>query len=125
IAGNLPVAGPWLQKVIVGGPVYGHHTLTRFYALHVGVLPPLVILLTMAHLTVFRRHGVTHPKHPVGAGWFWPDQAFRDMVVSMLIFGVMLSLVLYSHGHRIEAAEPTAGTESVQASSPSLYERWA
>ncbi len=125
IAGNLPGAGPWLQKVIVGGPVYGHHTLTRFYALHVGVLPPLVILLTIAHLTVFRRHGVTHPKNPVGTGWFWPDQAFRDLVVSMLIFGVMLSLVLYGHGHKIEAAEPTTGTEAVQASTSTLYGRWA
>ncbi len=122
IAGNLPVAGPWLQKVIVGGPVYGHHTLTRFYALHVGVLPPLVILLTIAHLTVFRRHGVTYPKHAVGEGWFWPDQAFRDMIVSLLIFGIMLGLVLYGHAHKVEAAEPTAGTEILPSSG---YERWA
>ena len=47
------------MKVVVGGSQYGNHTLTRFYALHVGVLPPLVIILTIAHLTVFRRHGVT------------------------------------------------------------------
>ena len=85
IAGNLPVAGPYVQKIVVGGPVYGHHTLTRFYALHVGVLPPLVILLTIAHLTVFRRHGVTYPNNAVGQGWFWPDQAFRDMLMSMLM----------------------------------------
>src|SRR6516162_6795615 len=91
IAGNLPVAGTWLQKIIVGGPVYGNHTLTRFYALHVGIMPPLVIVLIIAHLTVFRRHGVTVSVAPVpdklaephrksgGDGWFWPDQAFRDM----------------------------------------------
>src|SRR6266853_5053018 len=60
IAGHQPVIGPYLQKVIVGGPVYGHHTLTRFYALHTAVLPPLVIALIIGHLVVFRRHGVTH-----------------------------------------------------------------
>src|SRR5262249_61787213 len=57
IAGNLPVVGPWLAKVVVGGSEYGHHTVTRFYALHVGILPPLVVALVIAHLVVFRRHG--------------------------------------------------------------------
>src|SRR5207244_10875891 len=66
IAGNLPVLGPWVQKVIVGGPAYGHQTLTRFYAIHVGILPALVIILTVLHLTVFRRHGVTTPRKAVG-----------------------------------------------------------
>jgi ubiquinol-cytochrome c reductase cytochrome b subunit len=117
IAGNLPVIGPWQQKIIVGGPVYGHHTLTRFYTLHVGILPPLVILLTIAHLTVFRRHGVTTPRNAQGGGWFWPDQAFRDLLVSLLIFGIMLSLVVWGHGHKIDA--PGSGDES------SLYERVA
>ena len=60
IAGNQPVIGPWLQKIIVGGPTYGHHTLTRFYTLHVAILPPLVIVFIILHLVVFRRHGVTH-----------------------------------------------------------------
>ncbi len=129
IAGNLPILGPWLQKIIVGGPVYGHHTLTRFYTLHVGVLPPLVILLVAAHLTVFRRHGVTTPKNAPGEGWFWPDQAFRDMLVSMVIFGILLSLVLWGHGHKIESpikSDPlAAASDSSATSEPSLYERWA
>ncbi len=136
IAGNLPRVGADLQKIIVGGPAYGHHTLTRFYALHVGIMPPLVIVLIIAHLTVFRRHGVTTGRnegvacfrgHEVGErpdvvqpgprkhdtadnqgdGWFWPDQAFKDMVASMLIFAVMLGLVIYGFGHKIDA--PTEG----------------
>src|SRR5262249_54823482 len=102
IAGNQPVIGPKLQKIIVGGPVYGHHTLTRFFPLPVGVLPALVVVLIIAHLTVFRRHGVTTPAslrvQPGGRqreGWFWPDQAFRDLLVSLGVFAVLLSLVLW------------------------------
>lgn len=116
IAGNLPVAGAWLQKIIVGGPAYGHHTLTRFYALHVGIMPALIIVLIIAHLAVFRRHGVTvsirdaersaAPSAP-GHGWFWPDQAFKDMVASLVIFAVMLGLVIYGFGHKIDG--PTEG----------------
>lgn len=107
IAGNLPVLGPWIQKIVVGGPTYGHHTLSRFYTLHVAILPPLVIVLTILHMVVFRRHGVTHPKNPVGQGEFWPDQAFRDMIVGLAIFGIMLALVLFGHGHAVAEPRPT------------------
>ena len=135
IAGNLPVVGPWLSKVIVGGPEYGNHTLTRFYALHVGLLPPLVIVLIIVHLAVFRRHGVTHgippsaddpegkPAPSKADGWFWPDQAFRDLLVGLLIFGVMLGLVLWGHGHEIKVAAPSA--DSAPTSARGVYERWA
>jgi ubiquinol-cytochrome c reductase cytochrome b subunit len=103
IMANLPLLGPFLQKVVVGGPEYGHHTLTHFYALHVGILPPLMIVLIIAHLAVFRRHGVTAPANAQGEGMFWPAQAFKDMVVSMIIFGIMLALVVFGgHGNAIE-----------------------
>src|SRR5262249_42895964 len=107
IAGNLPGFGATLSKIIVGGPGYGNHTRARFYALHVGVLPPLVIVLTIAHLVVFRRHGVTPPANAPGEGWFWPDQAVRDMLVCIVIFGVMLGLVVYGHGHEITSRTAT------------------
>lgn len=135
IMGNLPGAGPWLQKIVVGGPVYGHHTLTRFFTLHVAILPPLIVVFVIAHLSVFRRHGVTvslvtvptnekgEPTASVEAsarrahveasaqrankadGWFWPDQAFRDMAVSMVVFGLMIVLVLWGHGHKVESPD--------------------
>src|SRR5438105_11588545 len=34
IAGNIPLIGGFLRQIVVGGPEYGNHTLTRFYALH-------------------------------------------------------------------------------------------
>ena len=112
IMANVPLIGPLLQKLVVGGPEYGHHTLTHFYALHVGILPPLMIVLIIAHLAVFRRHGVTAPANAQGEGMFWPAQAFKDMVVSMLIFAVMLSLVLFGgHGNAIETPPPAEGNE--------------
>jgi ubiquinol-cytochrome c reductase cytochrome b subunit len=122
IAANVPGIGPGVQKLIVGGPAYGHHTLTRFFTLHVGVLPPLVIVLIIAHLAVFRRHGVTTSPRAQGEGWFWPDQAFRDMAVSMAVFIVMLLLACGTfgrHGHALQETTAStaahAGTESPRA----------
>jgi quinol-cytochrome oxidoreductase complex cytochrome b subunit/mono/diheme cytochrome c family protein len=116
IVGSLPGAGGFVRKIIVGGPEYGHHTLTRFYALHVGFFPLLIILLLTFHVAVFRRHGVTAPSYAekVEGGWFWPDQAFRDLVVALLVFAIMLTLVLVGHGQKMASLEDKG-----------LYERWA
>ena len=35
----VPFVGKEAQQVVLGGSEYGHHTLTRFFALHAGVLP--------------------------------------------------------------------------------------
>ena len=117
ITANLPAVGPWLQRIVVGGPEYGHHTLARFYALHVVVLPSLVIGLIALHIFVFRRHGVTAPKNAVGEGWFWPDQAFRDMLVGLVILAVLVAVVLWGHGHAVDG--PPAFCTQLQGSSSS------
>lgn len=127
IAGNLPVLGSFLQKIAVGGPDYGHHTLTRFFALHVAVLPGIAIVLLAAHVAIFRRHGITAPKNATGEGWFWPDQAFKDLVVCMLIFAVMVGLVLKGHAAKLEptSSANSANPEATAAAPPSAYERVA
>jgi quinol-cytochrome oxidoreductase complex cytochrome b subunit/mono/diheme cytochrome c family protein len=106
IAGGIPGIGGFLRTVVVGGPEYGNHTLTRFYALHVGVIPALIVVLLIAHIAVFRRHGVTAPKDAEGEGLFWPDQAFKDMVACMIIFGIMLAIVIW--GGQGNAVDPAA-----------------
>src|SRR5215471_15176116 len=45
LLGAAPVLGPALQKLVIGGPEYGHHTLTRFFALHAGIIPGLIVVL--------------------------------------------------------------------------------
>jgi quinol-cytochrome oxidoreductase complex cytochrome b subunit len=104
IAGSLPGPGSFIKRILVGGSEYGNHTLTRFYALHVGVLPFTVIVLVVLHLTAFRRHGVTAPKDAKGeGGLFWPDQAFKDMIACLVVFGVLLGMVIWGgHGHTLE-----------------------
>lgn len=108
IAANLPVIGRTASKIIVGGTVYGHQTLTRFFAMHVGVLPLVLIGTVIAHIAVFRRHGVTHPKNATGEGWFWPDQAFKDLVACLVVFTVLVGLVVAGPGN--EAVIPAASS---------------
>lgn len=107
IAGATPKVGPWIQKVIVGGPSYGHHTLTRFFALHAGLLPALLTVLLVAHIAIFRRHGVTAPRNAVGEDTFWPQQALRDTLACLVILVGVLVLVGRSGGADLSApADP-------------------
>ncbi|MCI0684409.1 MAG: cytochrome bc complex cytochrome b subunit [Gemmataceae bacterium] len=106
IASKTPGIGEELQRFLVGGPDYGNHTLTRFFAFHVGLLPALFIILLILHLTAFRRHGVTYPRNSQGSAMFWPDQAFRDMIACLIVFGIMLALVIFGgHGNAVAVPE--------------------
>jgi ubiquinol-cytochrome c reductase cytochrome b subunit len=108
IAAITPLIGPELQKLIVGGADYGHHTLTRFFALHAGVLPGAIIVLLVGHIYLFRRHGLTakEPRRRPDAP-FWPDQVLKDAVACLAVMAAVLFLVIRSRGAELGApADP-------------------
>jgi ubiquinol-cytochrome c reductase cytochrome b subunit len=121
IASMTPVVGPALQHLLVGGSEYGHHTLTRFLALHAGVLPGGLLLLLVGHIYLFRRWGVTvregHRDPPDGR--FWPDQVLRDAVASLVVMAAVLGLVLWTGGAHL--GSPADPTEPYAAARPEWY----
>lgn len=105
IAGTLPVIGGAIQTLIVGGTEYGQATLTRFYVLHVGVLPAALLAVLVAHVALFRRHGATPP---AGAdltkkSTFYPDQLARDVAFAVLVVVSMALLTAAYHGAHLDA----------------------
>jgi ubiquinol-cytochrome c reductase cytochrome b subunit len=113
----VPLIGPGLQKIIIGGPEYGHHTLTRFFALHAGVLPATVTALVVGHVLLFRRHGLTakEPKRKADAA-FWPDQVLKDAVACLAVLATVLFLILR---HRLSGMEGPLGAELGAPADPS------
>ena len=107
--GGAPVLGPFMQKLVVGGTEYGNQTLTRFYGLHVGVLPTLLVLCLAAHIALFRKHGITAPRNAKEEGRFWPEQVFMDTVASVAVLGVLVFLVIAEGGANLDApADPSS-----------------
>jgi ubiquinol-cytochrome c reductase cytochrome b subunit len=91
-----PVAGKETQLLAVGGTEYGHHTLTRFFALHAGILPALLIVFLMMHIAVFRRHGITAHVRPGDADEaFWPRQVLFDAVGCFALLVVVLLFTVH------------------------------
>ncbi len=124
----IPYIGPSLQKVIIGGADYGHHTLTRFFALHAGVLPGMIIALLAGHIYLFRRHGITarEPKRRPDAA-FWPDQVLRDAIACLAVLAAVLFLIVRhrlfsSHGLLgADLAAPADPSEAYSAARPEWY----
>jgi ubiquinol-cytochrome c reductase cytochrome b subunit len=120
IASITPVIGPQLQRMMVGGAEYGHHTLTRFLALHAGVFPALLTLLIIGHIYLFRRHGITAKDPDRGPdGMFFPDQLLKDAVAGLAVILIVVGLVLYTHGAELGA--PADATEPYSAARPEWY----
>lgn len=97
IAGTAPVLGPWVQELL-GAPngQVGAVTFSRFYTLHVVLLPLATLALVVVHIMLVRRHGVapqpgdeTRPPKR-----FYPGQVFKDTVAIFVAFAVLFTLAI-------------------------------
>ena len=108
MAGRAPLIGPAIAHLILGGDTVGGSTLTRFYAIHVFVLPGLIFAAVGLHMWLILRHGISEmPKvdQPVDPATykeeyeqrleqtgvpFWPVAMWRDVIFSTVLVGVIL-----------------------------------
>src|SRR5881396_2704284 len=58
IASRVPVMGPWLVNLLLGGPIIAGATLSRFFALHVFVIPGLLFAAVGVHLLLVLKIGI-------------------------------------------------------------------
>jgi ubiquinol-cytochrome c reductase cytochrome b subunit len=58
ISSRIPVAGPAMVKLLLGGPIVAGATLSRFFALHVFVIPGMLIAFVAVHLLMVLKLGI-------------------------------------------------------------------
>jgi quinol-cytochrome oxidoreductase complex cytochrome b subunit len=61
ILGIVPVIGNWLLGLLRGGLEITGLTLTRFYGIHMLVLPVLAFIFLAVHFVIIRRQGISGP----------------------------------------------------------------
>src|SRR6185503_19035460 len=92
IARSTPLIGEPIAAVMRGGSELGALTLLRWYAVHVLLLPAALVLLTVTHLYLMRRHGISGPvRARQGPSQpFYPYQALRDtLAVAAVLAGLI------------------------------------
>lgn len=106
-----PIAGEAMAALLRGGPEIGALTLTRWYAVHVLVLPALLAVLVTLHLYLMRRHGISGPvRSPAGrpSQLFFPYQAARDLTMATAV-GILLAVLAWQGAPALEPpADPTS-----------------
>ena len=58
IASRVPIIGPFVVKLMLGGPIIAGATLSRFFALHVFVIPGMLIAFVGLHVLMVLKLGI-------------------------------------------------------------------
>jgi ubiquinol-cytochrome c reductase cytochrome b subunit len=113
-AGRVPFLGRALAHFLLGGETIGATTLSRYYAIHVFLIPALLLGLIGLHLYLILRNGISEPpvagrkvEKPGYRKWyesmlaekgvpFWPDAAWRDATFGIIVVtGIFLLALIF------------------------------
>lgn len=114
LASAVPIVGPWIGDFLRGGPEIGEATLTRFFMLHVAILPIVSFVLLSLHVMIIRLHGVTELQFEgeviteEGRFFrFWPEHVTMEMLIGVLLMYILTILSLIFPAGLGAPADPT------------------
>jgi len=96
IAGIVPGIGGFLVRFLRGGDEVTGATLTRFFGLHVAVLPALTTVILLLHVWLVQKQGMSLPpgeaESKVKTMKFLPNFLLRDAMGWLLAVGLLAAL---------------------------------
>jgi len=116
---DIPVVGQFLTRFVLGGDGMSGLTLTRFYSIHMLVLPALLVVFVAMHIYLVRIHGMAEHKAPAKGEdakpacacadseklyRFHPEHTLRSALVFVCVFIVLLALAAWGTVPREEIA---------------------
>ena len=113
ICGRVPFIGAWVVHLLLGGPIIAGDTLSRFFAIHVFVIPGLLIAFVSVHLLMVLKLGINDwpmPGRLVRRSTyvqeyedltrkdgvpFVPDAVWKDMLFASFVIASVLACAAY------------------------------
>ncbi|MBM3295200.1 MAG: cytochrome bc complex cytochrome b subunit [Candidatus Aminicenantes bacterium] len=96
----VPVVGEWATKFLRGGDDVTGDTLSRFFILHVTVLPLVLLLLLAVHVYLIQKLGMSLPLESEIRGEkapgmsFWPNFVAREAAVWLVLLGLLITVAV-------------------------------
>jgi ubiquinol-cytochrome c reductase cytochrome b subunit len=108
IMGQAPVAGAYLKRLLGSDGSVGVVTFARFYALHVLILPQVIVSLIVFHIFLVRKHGVAPAPDESGpTKRFFPEQVMKDTVAVFIAFVILYLMAMFVEVPLGRLADPT------------------
>ncbi|HET9832222.1 MAG TPA: cytochrome bc complex cytochrome b subunit [Vicinamibacterales bacterium] len=117
IAGSVPLVGSFLLRLLRGGDDVSGATLSRFFGIHVAVLPAISTALVIAHLLLVQRQGMSvplkverrlQPGETIRQMPFFPNYILRDVLLWYIALGALAALAAFSPWGLGKKADPFA-----------------
>jgi ubiquinol-cytochrome c reductase cytochrome b subunit len=121
IAGGLPLAGDLSRRWLIGGVDITPVTLARFFALHVLVVPGLILLTLVARLFIFRERAMVSTEEERELERWMRGQMIRNALVAGTVF---LLLALYAYWNYAPLGPPADTAAPGYLPRPGAQFRW-
>lgn len=95
---SVPLIGPWLAFLLLGGTVPVDATIPRLYAFHIFLVPALISVLIAVHLAIIWRQYHTNYPGPkrtdrtIVGSRLWPSYTFKSLGLFFLVFALVAAL---------------------------------
>lgn len=114
IAGTLPLVGNHIKTFILGGTDVTGATISRFFWLHIGILPLLTVMILGIHVLLVQILGMSKPigipENKVKEVPFFPNFILKDSLGWMLILALIGVLCVFFPWEIGQKADPFAAT---------------
>jgi len=116
VAGQVPVIGHFLVRLLRAGDDVTGATLSRFYGIHIAILPALTTVILGLHLFLVQKQGMSVPPdverasagQPVKTMPFVPNFLLRDLFGWFAALGVLAALAAIYPWELGQKADPFA-----------------
>ncbi len=133
IARDIPLGGEFLASLMLGGDRVSGLTLTRFFSLHVLLLPALLMSFAVFHIYLVRIHGISpSPENSVGREKtatsspgaiyrFYPEHLLKSSIAFSIVLALIFLLAVY---WRVPLEEKAGTLDPAYLPRPEWYYMW-
>lgn len=119
ILGRIPLVGPAATELLRGDPIVSGATLSRFFAIHVIILPWIALGLLTLHFGLVRKHGIAPPADAPATlepgEPFFPNHLLRSLGVGALVVAVVVTFAVLFPRVVSEPATPSRLPGTIQS----------
>jgi len=127
---SVPVIGPWLAFLFMGGTIPNPAAIPRMYALHIFLVPGLIAGLLVLHLGMIWRQlhtnypGSKRTNRTIVGSRLWPSYTAKSVGLLLLVFALVAALGGFAQIDPVWIYGPYAPSAIMAGAQPDWYLGW-